>query len=451
MERRLSLVKKGTVEELKLRLAVLAVEEKIEKAKNEALPKEEQIDPNLIGAGYDRKRFDVFKDMMPGFIKSNEDSDDNRLKELGEYSKNVEDIIAGIESGEISATPENLQLFKDGLAGINGEIDKLNTGKMKKALGDALGLLDGMDIDFKNPMASTKAMTQAIFDLMNAFKSGDFKDKMAAVGASISIVTSALSQLSEARIKEAEAAEEQARRDVEAAQSTLDKELEARNNGYAHNVAQAQKDLELARKTEEKAMRDKRKAQKQQAAIETLEQIGHLVTASALMWKQLGVAAPPMIAVMWASFAASKLMAAKLAKADNSSSESYGAGTVELLSGGSHQSGKDVDLGMKADGTRRRAEGGEFFAVINKRNSRKYRGIIPDVINSINRGVFENYMNSFNLNGINLHVGNSVSGPDEDLKRDVREIREQNRHRFYVQDGYVIEKYKNLTRRYKIK
>lgn len=236
-------------------------------------------------------------------------------------------------------------------------------------------------------------------------------------------------------------------REVDAAQKALEMEIEARNAGYAHNVATAQKELETAKRNQAKALAEQKKAQKAQAAIQTIQQAGDLVTASAMIWSQLGFPwAIPALAIMWGSFAASKIKAAQLAK-----SETYGDGTVEMLVGGSHQSGNDIDLGTKPDGTRRRAEGGEFFAVINKRNSRKYRNIIPDVINSLNNGTFaDKYMNAYaGGDGVTLTVQNQSSDLRE-LSDDVREIREQNKRRIVVdKDGNVIEIYKNLTRKIK--
>lgn len=213
----------------------------------------------------------------------------------------------------------------------------------------------------------------------------------------------------------------------------------------------AQKELDLAKRNQEKALKEQQKSQKAQQAIQTIQQIGNLVTASALIWSQLGFPfAIPAIAVMWASFAAAKIKAAQMSKAAEGS-ESYGDGTVELLAGGSHQSGDDVDLGTKPDGTRRRAEGGEFFAVINKRNSRRFRRLIPDVINSLNRGTFpQKYLNAYNTDGINVTVQQNNAPDLRDLKDDVREIKEQNRRRRYVDgNGNVIEVYKNLTRKIK--
>ena len=240
---------------------------------------------------------------------------------------------------------------------------------------------------------------------------------------------------------------ERADREVDAAQKALELEIEARNAGYAHNVATAQKELDMAKRNQEKALAEQRKAQKAQAAIQAIQQAGDLVTASAMIWSQLGFPwAIPALAIMWGSFAASKIKAAQMAK-----SETYGDGTVEMLVGGSHQSGNDIDLGTKPDGTRRRAEGGEFFAVINKRSSRKYRNIIPDVINSLNNGTFAaKYMNAYaGGDGVTFNVQNQSSDLRE-LSDDVREIREQNKRRIIVdKDGNVIEIYKNLTRKIK--
>ena len=166
-------------------------------------------------------------------------------------------------------------------------------------------------------------------------------------------------------------------------------------NGYAADVKNAQNRLDLAKTNQDKAIKEQQKAQRHQQAINAVEQAGNMVAASALIWRQLGFPwAIPAIAVMLASFAASKIKAAQIAK--SAATESYGDGTVELLSGGSHQSGRDIDLGTKPDGTKRRAEGGEFFAVINKRNSRRFRKIIPSVINSLNDGTFAaKYMGAY--------------------------------------------------------
>lgn len=247
----------------------------------------------------------------------------------------------------------------------------------------------------------------------------------------------------------ADASVESANKQVESAQKILDAEIEARNAGYANSVETAQKELELAKKNQAQAQRESEKAQRAQIAADAAMQSSSLVTASANIWKSLSgvpVVGPGLavaaLALMWGSFAAAKIKAAQV------STEQYGEGTVELLQGGSHASGHDIDLGTKPNGTRRRAEGGEYFAVINKRNSRRYGHIIPDVINSFNDGTFAEKYQRANAAmagaAIGIVGGTDVSG----LERDVAAIRRQgDESRMVDGDGNTIIRYKNLTRK----
>lgn len=256
-------------------------------------------------------------------------------------------------------------------------------------------------------------------------------------------VVSMLQEITAERIKAADVAVQSAEREVDAARDALQAELTARNEGYAHNVAQARKDLELARRTEKQALAERQRAQRQQEAIDTATQAINLATAGALIWKQLGFPwAIPAIGAMFASFAATKIMAARASR------ETYGDGTVELLHGGSHQSGNDIDLGKKPDGTRRRAEGGEYFAVFNKRASRNRGALITDVVNSLNNGTFaQKYQRAYDMGG---GIMLNVAGSSPDLRRlsdDVRKIKEQNERRTYLDsEGNVVEVYKNVKR-----
>lgn len=285
-----------------------------------------------------------------------------------------------------------------------------------------------------------------IFDLLG-FNLTD--EKKEAISQTFSFAMQQLSDYMDAWVQAADAKAQLAEKEVERAQTVLEAEIEARNQGYASDVETARKELELAKSNQEKALKEKEKAQKAQLAMQTIEQASNLVSASALIWAQLGFPwAIPALAVMWGSFAAAKIKAAEVTKVGT---EQYGEGTVELLQGGSHQSGNDIDLGRKSDGTRRRAEGGEYFAVINKRNSRRYRRYIPDLINSLNSGTFERkYLHAYD-GGEQLNV--SVQGDNgADLRRlgaDVRAIREQGDKRSFTDErgSHVI--YKNLHRIYK--
>ena len=278
---------------------------------------------------------------------------------------------------------------------------------------------------------------------------------IAGIDASLDAAKEALSTWMQARQQAAEQSVQNADKEVDSAQRWLDAEREARANGYANNVEMAQKELNAAKKNQQKALKEQQRVKRQQMAIDAAQQASSLTLATANIWATFtkmgafGVpAAIAATAVMWGSFLASRIKAFQISKSQDSATEKYRNGTVELLAGGSHRSGRDIDLGRKPDGTRRRAEGGEFFAVINKRSSRKYRDVIPDVIRSLNDDTFaRKYMRAYDMQNVGLipaSGGTDVSA----LERDVKAIRQQNERRYYTEaDGTKVEVYKNLTRR----
>lgn len=263
---------------------------------------------------------------------------------------------------------------------------------------------------------------------------------------------SILDDIADSYMKLADASVKSADEQVNAAQKVLDSELEAQREGYASSVDSARKELDLAKKQREEALKEREKAKRAQIAIDTMEQTSSLITASANIWKAfsplgpLGIAgAIAGIATMWSSFAVSRVKAIQLAK------QEYGEGTVELLEGGSHASGNDIDLGYdRKKHRRRRAEGGEFFAVINRRNSRKYRNVIPDVIKSFNDGSFADKYQKANTvmdgNAISIMNGPDISG----LERNVKAIRQQGERQVYSDGKDIVIRYKNLIQRFKI-
>ena len=435
----LDAVREGSQEEINLRVQLLQQQRAIELAQNRQLAEDVRQSEADINAKYDaevlrqttelnQQRALMLFDQQQALEASEFDlirnSEEKKTRfRLEQEKARLQKILELNKAAGVKMTDAELQTVQNTIAKIDQEIEK---SKGDERGNDIYGLF-GLNLD---------------------------DDQKEAISTSVEFAIEQLNSFLDAKVQAAEAAVSAADQEVDASQRRLDAELEARANGYANNVAMAQKELDMAKKNQEKALKEQQKAQKAQAAIQTIQQIGNLVTASALIWSQLGFPfAIPAIAVMWGSFAASKIKAAQLAKQSNAGqgTESYGDGTVELLNGGSHQSGDDVDLGTKPDGTRRRAEGGEFFAVINKRNSRKYRRIIPDVINSLNRGTFaKKYLNAYNTDGVNISLQQGSTPDLRDLKDDVREIKEQNRRRRYVDgNGNVVEVYKNLTRKFK--
>ena len=277
-------------------------------------------------------------------------------------------------------------------------------------------------------------------------------NQQSALDTAIDSVKESISSIADSWAEAAQAAVDSANKQVEAAQKVLDAEIEARNAGYAHSVETAQKQLAEAQKNQRKALQEQENAKKAQLAIDSITQSSSLVTASANIWaafSKAGMLGPALaiaaIATMWGSFVGAKVKAAQVTK------EEYAEGTVELLQGGSHASGHDIDLGTKPNGTRRRAEGGEFFAVINKRNSRRYRSVIPDVINSLNDGTFADKYQRANASMAGMAVSMVGGGADvSGIEKDVAAIRKQgDEARFVDGQGNTIIRYKNLTRRIK--
>ena len=353
-------------------------------------------------------------------LKATED-EKTKLKLQAEKDR-LEKLLKLAEAGQTEMSDIEIKTLKNTIAKVNQEIEQAAKKSGNKDIYDLVGLR--LDDDQK----------QAISD---------------SVGFSIQQLQSILA----AQVQLKEQALQNAQEEVDAAQSKVDKEIEARNNGYANDVATAQKELELAKQREQKALKEKQKAQKQQQALDTLTQTSSLITASANIWSSLSaipIVGPALavaaIATMWASFAAAKIKAKEVTKTEDAE---YGEGGMEFLDGGSHQSGNDVDLGTMPDGRRRRAEGGEAFAIINKASTRKYRKALPGIIKSINNGTFEKkYLNAFGTDGVAINV-NGTTFDSRELEKDVREIKEQGKRRYIIDSrGRMIESYKNLKRVY---
>lgn len=427
----IAVTRKGSDEMLALRLAAIEKQRAIEIEQNRQKDVRIRQNEKDINAKYDKQ---VLNETI-----------DFRTRIAIETLEIEQDFAASefslLDTNERQKTQFRLQMEKERLQKIlqlNRQNGKDLTDEQRKTIKNTIAAIN---------RESKKTPFHNLYEVLGI---GLDSDQQNALNTAISETLNNINAVLDAWVQEAEAAVNAANARVDAAQTALDAEIEARNNGYANNVIQAQKELELEKKQQQAALQEKEKAQKAQLALDTITQTASLITASANIWSSLSiipVVGPALaitaLATMWGSFALAKVKAAQVA----AQSESYGDGTVELLQGGSHASGHDIDMGTKADGTRRRAEGGEYFAIINKRNSRRYGHIIPDVINSFNDGTFADKYQRANTAMAGMAVA-MVSGSGTDitaLEKDVREIREQGaRTRFVDGNGNVVEVYKNL-------
>lgn len=287
-------------------------------------------------------------------------------------------------------------------------------------------------------------------------KLGFDDDQIAALSEATKIIIDNIKSIIDAEVKAAEKAVELAEQRVDAAQSAYEAEIEARNNGYANNVATAKKELQLERKNQAQKQKILEDAQRKQERIDTITQASSLVTASANLWSafsKIPIVGPALaiaaIAAMWTSFAMAKVKAAQISKA---SAQEYGEGGLEFLQGGSHASGHDIDLQTRnSRGKNMRAEGGEAMAIINRRNTRKYKRLLPDIIESLNKGTFEDKFGTAFSTGDELAQNVQMYERSIDLSRleeDVRALKRNSEYQTYIlPDGTVVEKRGNVTRR----
>lgn len=264
---------------------------------------------------------------------------------------------------------------------------------------------------------------------------------------SLSFVKDNISAIMALRVEAADIALRKIQEEGDAIQHRLDQEIEARNNGYANNVISVQKELELNRKKEAQALKDKQKAQRAQEAIDTLTQTSGLITASVQIWKALAgipVIGPALAAasvgIMFASFAAAKIKARSVSK------ERFGEGGLIHLEGGSHASGNDIPIGTSPSGKQRTAEGGEDMIIVNKKSARKYKSILPSLVKSINQGTFEANFMQENIPGESSNVFNTFSSPElKSIDTNISEMNNRSRIQRYTDSkGRQVQIYRNV-------
>lgn len=382
-------------------------------------------------------------------LKETQEGERQREAAIREAEKEIEQAydfdmsVAELEKNENKKTDMRLQAEKKRLQALLALYQKDGKTLTDVEVQTIQNAIEAVDQEIEN-----NKKNKDIWDLLGFSLSDEAKQHIAT---NVQYAVDSLQTFMDAYKKAAEEKRKLADEAVENTKSVLDAEIEARNAGYANEVETARKEYEAAKKQQEKAIQDQRKAQRAQEAIDTATQVSSLITATANIWKAhssipyvgtaLAIAAT---ALMWGAFAASKIKAHEVA---GSSTESYGEGTVQLLEGGSHQSGNDIDLGRKPDGTRRRAEGGEFFAVINKRNSRKFRDVIPNVIHSLNDGTFaDKYMNAYDGGAMAIvPSGTNLTRVEEGIDRINGNLEKP--HTYTDGRGNTIIMYKNLKRK----
>lgn len=432
--------KKGSYEELSNSLKRLDVERQIALLKNAQLPEAKRQPTSAINASFDKQ-----KAITVGSFNMSSFDEQQALDEavFNEVKRSETEITRFKLEQEKARWQEQIRLAEAG--GLDWSQAQIDAAKATvKGIDRELSELD----DFIKNIGK-KGLGGTLLE-----KLGFDDDQIDALKDAVNIVIEQFQSIMDAEVELAEQAVEAAEARVEAAQKAYDAEVEARNNGYANNVATAKKELEQEKKNQQEKQKMLQAAQKRQEAMNTVTQASSLVTASANLWSSFSsipIVGPALalaaIATMWTSFAVAKIKAKQVTA---SQSDEYGEGGLEFLEGGSHASGDDIDLGVKNKKKRRmRAEGGEALAIISKKRTRKYKKILPDVINSLNKGTFEDkYLNAFaSSDGLNISLNSNGSVDLSKIEDDVRSIRKQSETKYYtLPNGTVVIQHKNVKR-----
>lgn len=442
IEAQVELVKKGSEEELALLIHQNEIARQLALAQNKLKPAEERQSESEINAQFNKRGAQIKgQTQMTNFDEAQ--------------------AAAEAEFNIIKHNENQITIFK-----LKAEQDRWKQMiKLAKA-----GAIDWSDAQLKQAEATVKGLQRQIDEagnFMNLIKDKGFggalltklgfdDDQIAALSDAANIVLENIKAIADAEVEAAEQAVAAAEKRVEAAQSAYDAEVEGRNNGYANNVATAKKELQQEKKNQAQKEKLLEEAKRRQEAINTVIQASSLITASANLWSSFSsipIVGPALaiaaIAAMWTSFAVAKIKAAQVTKA---ASQEYGEGGFEILEGGSHASGNDIDLQTKnSRGKNMRAEGGEAMAIINRRSTRRYRRMLPALVDSINKGTFEEKFSRAFETGEQLSQNVTYQQQIVDLSQleeDVKALKRNSEHQYYAMpDGSYIEKKRNVLRR----
>lgn len=431
--------KKGSYEELSNSLKRLDVERQIALLKNAQLPEAKRQPTSAINASFDKQKAIAVGSFSMSSFDEQQALDEaifNEVKrseteiarfKLEQEKARWQEQIRLAEAGGLDWSQAQIDAAKATVKGIDRELSELNDfikNIGKKGLGGTLLEKLGFDDD----------QVDALKDAVN-------------------IVIEQLQSIVDAEVEMSKQIVEAAEARVEAAQKAYDAEIEARNNGYANNVATARKELEQEKKNQQEKQKMLEAAQRRQESLNSITQASSLITASANLWSSFSsipIVGPALalaaITTMWTSFATAKVKAKQVTA---SQSDEYGEGGLEFLEGGSHASGNDIDLGVKNKKKHRmKAEGGEALAIINKNKTRKYRKILPDVINSLNKGIFEDkYANAFNRDADADIFINQSNADLHKIENGLDKIIKQNGEKIFVDgQGRTIIRNGNLTK-----
>lgn len=347
-----------------------------------------------------------------------------------------------------------------------------NEIKFQEALLSTINAGDTAAIEqAKNNIAKLKAQLEGLSIPAPADKPGGKKggllsqlgfddDQIKELEKAVGTITGLFEDLAAAQVAEADARLSTAKATTDAAQQYYDEQKKIADDGFASDLDLAARQLAAAKANEDKALEQKKKAQRQQLLLETALQAANLATAASQTLRTFNGPLLPvgiaLVATMIGAFIAAKAKALKATKFRQG-----GQGYVDgsgIIVGESHERG----------GVQFEAEGGEFmgtdgkrFGIVNKRMTAKHFDLLQ-AINTDNRAkmrkALEGLTAPMDRGAVAGAAGGSVTivstgGKDQETYNLLKEWRADGKKQktVTVAGGYMITTTGNLTKRVKIK
>jgi hypothetical protein len=275
------------------------------------------------------------------------------------------------EDFTLRAEAERLQKILDLNEEFAGDLTKLQQQTIKNQI-EAI----------QNQLESV-ATTQVndIYDLFGLSLNDKQKDSL---NSSFAFTKKQLTELAQQRNQIADRNVQSTNQEVSSAEAALQREIDNRNAGFADKVSTREKELELAKESQRKALNEQKKAQRAEQRIRDAETVANMIVAVSKNFRDLGAAGVVSNAIMLGAFVAAKVRARQLSKVE------FREGGLEIIGGGSHASGNDTPLGFSKGGKQAYGERGEAHMILKRKATSKAKSILPQIFKSLNRGTFEN-------------------------------------------------------------
>jgi tape measure domain-containing protein len=344
---------------------------------------------------------------------------------------------------------KNQIAFQEAILSTLDAGDKAAIEQAKNNISRLKAALEGVSLNIPRPDGSGGTLFEGL---------GFNEDQIAEIQRGADNLISIINDVSAAQVEKAERAIDAANREQEAARAFYDEQKALNEQGFANDFDLAERRLQAAAQQEERAIAQKKKAQRQQILIESALQAANIATAASQTFKQFPGALTPiavgLVALMIGAFIASKARALQATKFRDG-----GGGRVDgrgIIVGNSHESG---GVGFEAEGGEFFTTNGERFGIVNKRMTAKHFDLLQ-AINTDNRDKMRDALAALvapiDRDRVIGAAGGSVAvvvGKDRDTYNLLKDWKKEagKRKTVTVANGYIIEQVGNATRKIRIR